>query len=172
MLALCKESYDKYRHCNKKQRHNFADKCPYSQRYGFPVVVYGCESWTIEKFECQRIYAFELWCYLRLLRVPGTARRSNQSILKEINPEYSFWRTEAEATILWLPDAKMWLIGKDPGAGKDWCWQEEKGTTEDEMVGQHHRHNGHESEQTLGVGEGRGSLVCCSPWDCKELNTT
>ena len=73
----------------------------------FPVVMYRCESWTVKKAECRRINAFELWCWRRLLRVPWTARRSNQSILKEISPEYSFiGRAEAEAPILWPPDAK------------------------------------------------------------------
>ena len=72
----------------KKQRHCFSDKGPSSQN-GFPVVKYGCESWTTKKAECQRIDAFKLWCWRRLLRVPWTARRSNQSILKEISPEYS-----------------------------------------------------------------------------------
>ena len=87
----------------------------------FPVVTYGCESWTIEKAERQRTDAFELWCWRRLLRVPWTARRSNQSILKEINPEYSFAKMdpEAETPILWPPDVKNQLIGKDPDAGKD-----------------------------------------------------
>ena len=101
-----------------------------------PVVMYGCESWTIKKAGCQRIDAFELWCWRRLLRVPWTARRSNQSILKEIQPWILIGRTdtEAETPILWLPDGKNWLIWKDPDAGKDWK-QEEKGTTEDEMVG-------------------------------------
>ena len=79
--------------------------------------------------------------------------------------------TEAETPILWPPDAKNWLVGKDPDAGKDWRW-EEKGTTEDEMVGWHHRFDGHEFEQALGVGDGQGSLVCCSPRGHKELNTT
>ena len=74
----------------------------------FPVVMYGCESWTIKKAECRRIDAFELWCWRRLLRVPWTARRSNKSILKEISPEYSLKRltAEAEAPILWPPDVK------------------------------------------------------------------
>ena len=86
----------------------------------FPVVMYGCESWTIKKAERRRIDAFELWCWRRLLRVPWTAR-SNQSILKEINPEYSLegLMMEAETPILWPPDAKNQLIGKDPDAGKD-----------------------------------------------------
>ena len=106
----------------------------------FPVVMYGCESWTIKKAECRRTDAFELWCWRRLLRVPWTARRSNQSILKEIDQSWVFiGRTdfEAETPILWPPDVKSWLIGKDPDSGKDWG-QEEKGTTEDEMVGWHH----------------------------------
>ena len=87
----------------------------------FPVVMYGCESWTIKKAECQRINAFELWYCRRLLRVPWTARRSNQSILKEINPEYSLegLMAEAEAPIIWPPNAKHLLIGKDPDAGKN-----------------------------------------------------
>ena len=95
----------------------------------FPVVMYGCESWTVKKAEHRRIDAFELWCWRRVLRVPWTARRSSQTILKEI------WvfleRTdviEAETPMLWLLDAKNWLTGKDPDAGKDWRW-EEKGTT-------------------------------------------
>ena len=135
--------------------------------------MYVCESWTMKKAEHWRIDAFELWCWWRLLRVPWTARRSNQSILKEISPEYSFIKTdaEAEASIVWPPDAKNWLIGKDPDAGKDWG-QEEKRVTEDEMIGRHHRHNGHEFEQTLGDSEGQGSLACCDSWGCKESDTT
>jgi len=78
---------------------------------------------------------------------------------------------EAEAPVLWVPDAKNWLIRKDPDAGQDWG-QKEKGTTEDEMVGWYHRLYGHKLEQAPGVGDGQGSLVCCSPWGCKELDTT
>ena len=77
---------------------------------------------------------------------------------------------EAEIPILWPPDEKNWLTGKDPDAGKD--WRQEKGTTEDEMVGWHHRLNGHEFEQAPGVGDGQGSLMCCSPWGCKESDKT
>ena len=84
-----KESYDQPRQHIKKQIHYFANKGLSSQSYSFPVVMYGCESWTIKKAERQRIDAFELWCWRRLLRVPWTARRSNQSILKETNLEYS-----------------------------------------------------------------------------------
>ena len=111
----------------------------------FPVVMYGCESWTIKKAERQRIDAFELWCW-RLLRVPWTARRSNQSILKKIIPGCSLEGLVLKLKLqyfLWPPDAKSWLIWKDPDAGKDWG-QEEKGTTEDEMIGWHHRLNEHE----------------------------
>ena len=82
-------SDDKPRQCIKKQRHCFADKGPYSQAMVFPVVMYRCESWTIKKAERRRTDTFELWCWRRLLKVPWTARRSNQSILMEINPEYS-----------------------------------------------------------------------------------
>ena len=136
----------------------------------FPVVMYECDSWTIKKAERWRIDAFELWCW-RLLRVPWTARRSNQSILKEICPECSIGRTdvEADSPILWPLDVKSQLIWKDPDAGKDWR-QEEKETTEDEMVGWHHWLSG-QLEQTLGVGEGRGRSGC-SPWVHKESDTT
>ena len=83
------EKYDKPREHIKKQRHYFANKGPLVKAMVFPVVMYGCESWTIKKAEHQRIDAFELWCWRRPLRVPWTSRRSNQSILKEISPEYS-----------------------------------------------------------------------------------
>ena len=86
----------------------------------FPVVMYGYESWTLNKAECRRIDVFELWCWRRLLRVPWTVRRYNQSILKEISPEFT-GRTDAktETPILWPPDVKNWLIWKDPDTGKD-----------------------------------------------------
>ena len=84
-----KESYDKPRQCFIKQRHHFADKGPCSQSHGFSSSLYRCERWTIKKAECQRIDAFELWCWRKLLRILWTARRSNQSILKEISPAYS-----------------------------------------------------------------------------------
>ena len=135
------------------------------------------QSWTIKQSECWIIDAFELWCWRGLLRVPWAARRSIQSILKEINiPEYSWIFTgrsnaKAKAPILWPPDMKSWLIRKDPDAGKDWE-QEEKGKTEDEMVGWYHWLNGHEFEQTQGDTEGQGSLACCSSWGGKELDTT
>ena len=139
----------------------------------FPVVMYGCESWTIKKTECRRIDAFELWYWRRLLRVPWTARRSNQSILKEISPGCSLegLMLEAETQILWPPDAKSWVIWKDPDVGKDWG-QEENGMTEDEMVGWNHQLNEYEFGWTPGVGDGQGGLECCGLWGHKELDTT
>ena len=96
----------------------------------FPVVMYGCESWTVKKAERQKIYAFELWCWRRLLRVPWTARRSNRSILKEDQSWVFIGRTDAEAEtpILWPPLANSWLTGKDSDAARDWG-QEKKWTT-------------------------------------------
>ena len=113
----------------------------------FPVVMYGCESWTIKKVEHRRIDAFELWCWRRLLRVPWTAKRSNQSILKEISLEYLLEGLMLKLKLQYFesPDVKSWLIWKAPDAGKNWRW-EEKGTTEDEMVGWHHPLSGHEFE--------------------------
>ena len=129
----------------------------------FPVVMYGCESWTIKKAKHWRTDAFELWCWRRLLRVPWTLKRSNQSILKEISPEYSLEGLMLKLKpIFWPPDVKNWLIWKDPDAEKDWR-QEEKGTMEDEMAGWHHLLDGHEFEQALGVGDGQGILACYSP---------
>ena len=100
--------------------------------------------------------------------IPWTARRSKQSILKDINPEYSLEALMLKLQILWSPDVKSRLIGKDPDAGKD-RGQEEKGATENEMVGWHHWLNGHEFEQTPGDSEGQGSLVCCSSWGSQRV---
>ena len=139
----------------------------------FPVVMYGCENWTIKKAEHQRIDAFELWCWRRLLKSPVDCKK-----IKPVNPKGNQpWRfigrtdAEDEAPILWPSDAKRWLIRKDPDAGKDWR-QAGKGMTEDEMVGWHHWLNGHEFEQPLGDGEGQESLACCSPWGYKDWDTT
>ena len=108
----------------------------------FPVVMYGSESWTVKKAEHWRIYGFDLWFWRRLLKVPWTARRPNQSILKETWVFIGRTDAKAETSILWPPHAKSWLIGKDSDPGRDWG-QEEKGTTEDEMAGWHHWLNGH-----------------------------
>ena len=110
----------------------------------------------------------------------GVGKDSSESLVlqEQVHPKgYQSWifigRTdaEAEAPVLWPLDAKNWLTGKDPDAGKDWRW-EERGMAEDEMVGWHHQLNGYEFEQTPGVGDGQGSLACCSPWDCKKLDMT
>jgi len=134
----------------------------------FPVAMYGCESWTINKTEHWRTDPFELWCCRRLLRVPWTARRSNQAILKEISPECSL-----EGLMLKLKPQyfghlmqRTDSLKKDPEAGKDWR-QEEKGMTEDEMVGWHHWLDGHELEQAPVAGGEQGSLACCTPWGRK-----
>ena len=139
----------------------------------FPVVMYGCEIWTVKKAERQRIDAFELWCWRRFLRVPWSARRSNQPVHAKDQSWVFIGRTDAAAKtpVLWPPHAKSWLIGKDPDAGRD-CGQEEKGTAEDEMAGWHHRLDGHEFEWTSVVDDGQGGLVCCSSWDHKESDTT
>ena len=118
------------------------------------------------------------WCFWtvvleKTLGSPLDCKRSNQSILKKISSEYSLegLMLEVETPILWPPDTKNWLIGKDPDVGKDWR-QKEKGMTEDEMVEWHHRLDGHEFEQAPGVGDGQGGLMCCSSWSHKELGTT
>ena len=128
----------------------------------FPVVMYGCESWTIKKAECRRIDAFEVWCLRRLLKVPWTARRSNQSILKEISPGVYWkdwcWSWNSNTLDTWCEELTLW---KRPWSGKDWG-QEEKGMTEDEMVGWHHQLNGHGFGWTPGAGDRQGGLTCCS----------
>ena len=137
----------------------------------FPVVMYGCESWTIKKAERQRIDAFELWCW-RLFESLLDCKEI-QAVHPKGDQSWVFiGRTdEAETPILWPPDVKSWLIGKDSDAGRDWG-QEEKQTTEDEMAGWHHWLDGRESGWTLGVGDGQGGLACCSPWGLKELDMT
>ena len=151
MLTPWKERYDQPTQHNKSRDLTLPTKVCLVKAMVFPVVMYGCESWTLKKAECRRIDGFELWCWRRLLRVPWTARRSNQSILKEISPGCSLegLRLKLKLPILWPPDAKSLLLGKDPDSGKD--WRREKGTTEDEMVGWHHWLNGHE------LGEGSRS---------------
>ena len=138
----------------------------------FPVVMYGCESWTVKKAERRRIDAFELWCWRRLLRVPWTERTSNQSIQKEICPGCSLeglmlkLKLQYFGHLMGRADSmeKTLMLGK--------TGQEEKGTTEDEMAGWHHRLDGHGFGWTPGVGDGQGCLACCSPWDRKESDMT
>ena len=136
----------------------------------FPGVMYVCESWTIRKDECWRIYAFELWCWRRLFRVPRTVRWSNQSILKEINPECSLkgrmlkLKLEYLGHLMWRADSleKTLMLGKTEGKRRR-GWQ---------RMRWHHRLNGQEFEQTPGDSEGQGCLACCSSWSCKELDMT
>ena len=128
----------------------------------FLVVMYGCESWTIKKAEHWRIDAFELPCWRNSWKLLGL--QGDQTSLCKGNQSWIFFRrtdVEAEAPILWPPDVKNWLIGKDPDAQKDWR-QEEKGTTEDMMVGWHYRLDGHEFEHVSGGCDGQGSLASCS----------
>ena len=171
MLAPWKKSFQLWQHI-KKQRHYFADKLCLVRAMVFPVVMYGCESWTIKKAEPWRIDAFELWCCRRLLRVPWAARRLNQSILKEISPEYSLEGLMLKLKIQYFGHLirRTDSLEKKPDAGQD--WRQEKGMTEDAMVGWHHRLNGHGFEQAPGVGDGQGSLACFSPWGCKESDMT
>ena len=137
----------------------------------FPAVMYRCESWATKKAECRRIDAFELWCWRRLLRVPWTARRSNLSILRKINPEYSLeglmlkLKLQYFGHLIWRADSLEKTL-----TANDWR-QEEKGVTEDKMVGWHHQLNGYEFEQTLGDGEGQESLACYSLWGCEGSDT-
>ena len=138
----------------------------------FPVVMYGCESWTIKKAEHWKIDAFELCCWRRRLRVPRTARRSNQSILKEITPEYSL-----EAPMLKLKLQSFGhLMRRTDSLEKSLMLEKTEGGRrrgrEDELVGWHHWLNGHEFEWTPGVGDGQGGLACCSPWGRKDSDTT
>ena len=139
----------------------------------FPVVRYGCENWTTKKAELQRIEAFELWCWRRLLKSPWNCKETKPINTKGNQSWIFIGRTDAEpkAPILWPFDMKNWLIWKDPDARKDWR-QEEKGTTEDELAGWHHKLNEHEFEQAPGIDEGHGSLAYCSPQGQKELDTT
>ena len=139
----------------------------------FPIVMYGCESWTIRKAEHRRIDVFELWCWRRLLRVPWTAMRSNQSILKEVSPEYSLeglmlkLKLQYFGYLMRRTDSleKTLILGKIEGRRREWQrirW----------LDGIIHSTLGYEFEQVLDVDDGHGSLSCCSPWGHKELGMT
>ena len=135
----------------------------------FPVVMHGCESY-------KESWAPKNWCFWtvvleKTLESPLDCKEIPPVHPKGIDPWIFIGRTDADAPILWPPDAKNCLTGKYPDAWKDWR-QEEKGMTEDEMVGWHHWLNGHEFEQVPGVGDRQGSLVCLSPWVSKDLDTT
>ena len=173
MLAPWKKSYDQLWQCIKKQRHYFANKGLSSQNYGFS----NSHVWMWE-LDYKESWALKNWCFWTVV-----LEKTLESPLecKEIQPVHpkgdQSWvfirRTDAEAEtlILWPPGVKSWLTGKDPDAGKGWR-QEEKGTTEDEMVRWHDQLDGHEFEWYPGVGDEQGSLMCCSPGDCKESDIT
>ena len=156
-----------------QQRHYFANKGPSSQGYGF-----SCGHVWMWELDCEENWVPKNWCFWSVV-----LEKTLESPLdyKEIQPVRSkgdqSWvfigRTdvEAETPILWPPDVKNWLIGKDPVAGKDWG-EEEKGTTEDEVAGWHHQLDGRESEWTLGVGDGQGGLACCNLWGRNKSDMT
>ena len=156
-----------------KSRHYFANKDPSSQSYGFS----SSHVWMWE-MDCKESWAPKNWCFWTVVLEKTLESPLDCKEIQSVHPKgYQSWifigRTDAEteAPILWPHDAKNWLIGKDPDAGKDWR-QEEKGMTVDEIVGWHHRLGGHEFKQALGVGDGQGGLACCSPWGHKESDTT
>ena len=168
-LAPWKESYDQPQQHIKEQKHHFADKGLSSQSYGFPSSYVWMwelghkEGWTLKN-----------WCFWTVVLEKTLESPLNCKEIQPVHPKGNqSWifigRTgaEAETPILWLPDVKNWRIGKDPDAGKDWG-QEEKGATEEEIVGRHHWLSEHEFEQTPGDSEGQRSLACKSPWGCKE----
>ena len=139
----------------------------------FPVVMYGCESWTVKKAERRSIWCFWTVVLEKTLERPLDSKETKPVHHKGDQPWIFIGRTdvEAETPILCPPDGKSRLIWKDPDAGKDWR-QEEKGMTENKMVGWHHWLNGRGFGWTLGVGDGQGGLMCCSSWGHKESDTT
>ena len=162
---LKKKSYDQTREHIKKQRHGLGNEGPSSQRYSFS----SSYVWMWE-LDYKESWAPKNWCFWTVVLEKALESPLEGKEIQAIHPKGNqSWifiarnDSEAEAPVLWPPDEKNWLIGKDPDTGKD-RRQEEKGMREDEMVGWHHRLNGHEFEQAWGVGDGQGSLVCFSPW--------
>ena len=173
MLTPWKENYDQPRQHIKKQRHYFANKGPSSQDYGISssyVSIWELDhkvSWTLNN-----------WCFWTVILEKTLESPLDCKEIQTVHPKGDqSWvfigktDVEAETPIFWLPDVKSWLIWKEPDAGKDWG-QEEKGTTEDEMVGWHHWHNGHGFGWSPRVGDGQGGLACCGSWGHKESDTT
>ena len=158
MFALWKESYDKPRQCIKKQRHHFVDKGPYGQSYGF-----SCSYVWMWELDHKEAWGLKKWCFWTVVLEKAPESPLDNKEIKLVNPKGNqpwifIGRTDAEAPILWPHDAQSHFTdtGKDPDTGKDWG-QEEKRTTEDEMVGWHHQLSEHEAEQTPGDSEGRGA---------------
>ena len=154
----------------KKQRLQFVDKSLSSQSYGFSSS--HVHMWELDHKES---WALKNWCFETVVLEKTLESPLDSKEIKPVHPkENQSWifieRTDAEAPVLWPPDAKNQLLGKDPDAGKD--WRQKKGTTEDEMVGWHHWLQGDEFEEILGVGDGQGGLACCNSWGRKEWDTT
>ena len=168
-LAPGKKSYDQCRQYIKKQRRYFDSKCPSSQSYGFS----SSHVWMWE-LDYKESWAPKNWCFWTVVLEKTLEGPLDCKEIQPVHPKGNqswIFIGRTDAPILWPPDAKNWLIGKDPDAGKDWRG-EEKGTTEDEMVGWHHRLDGHEFEWTPGDGDGQGGLACCDSWGRKESDTT
>ena len=166
-LAPWKKGYDQPRQHIKIRDITLLTKIHLVKAMVFPVVMYGCES-------CKESWVLKNWCFWTVVLEKTLESPLDCKEIQPVNPKGNqSWifigRTDAkaEAPILWPPDTKNWLIGKNPDAGKDWR-QEEKGMTEDEMVGWHHQLYGHEFEQALRFRDKQGRLACCSPWGCKE----
>ena len=138
----------------------------------FPVVMYGCENWTVKKAEYRRIDAFELWCWRRLLRVPWTARRSNQSILKEISPGCSLEGLMLKLKFQYFDHLMRRVDSLEKTLMLGGIGGRRRRGRQDEMAGWHYWLDGREFEWTLGVGDRQGGLVCCNSWGRKESDTT
>ena len=172
MLISWEESYGQARQYIKKQRHYFVNKGPSSQVYGFS----SSHVWMCE-LDCEESWAPKNWCFWTVVLEKTLESPLDCKGIQPVHSEDQSWvftgRTDAEAEtpILWPLDAESWLIWKDPDAGKD-LRQEEKGMTEEEMIGWYHRHNGHGFRWTPGVGVWQGGLACCGSWGRKELDMT
>ena len=170
MIASLQEGYDTPRECVEKQRHHFANECPYSQSYDL-----SSSRVLLWELDCKEGRAPKNWCLWsvvleKTLESPLDSKEIKLVNLKGNQPWILIGRTDAEAPIFWSPDVNSQLIGKISDAGKD--WKQKKRASGAEMAGWHHRCNGHELGQTSGDGEGQGSLPCHSRWDCKELDPT
>ena len=172
MLTPWKESYDQPRQHIKKQGHYFANKGPSGLGYGFS----SGHVWMWD-LDCEENWAPKNWCFWTVVLEKTLESPLDCKEIQPVHPKDQSWlftgRTDAEAEtpVLWPPHAKSWLVGKDPDAGRDWG-QEEKGMTEDEMVGWHHQLDGHEFEWTPGIGIGQGGLVWSDSWGRKKSDTT
>ena len=171
MLTPWKESYDQPRYHIEKQRHYFVNKGPSNQGYGFS----SGHVWIWE-LDYKESWVPKNWCFWTVVLEKSLASPLDCKEIQSVHPKGDeswvfIWETDVETPILWPPDVKSWLIWKDPDVGKYWG-QEEKGMTEDEIVGWHHQLNGHGFGWTPGVGDEQGGLACCGSWGCKESDIT